>query len=290
MGAGVMTTKERRMKQDMLFRWCCRIVTFMALGVLLVLLSHIFSQGFKWLSWDFINSYPSRFADQAGIKSAVWGSIWVISFTAIFSVPFGVATAFFLEEYSNSNSKFVRLLQINIANLAGMPSIIYGLLGLTLFARGIGLGGSVLTGSLTLSLLILPVIVIASQEAIKAVPNSIRYGAYAMGARKWQVIVGQVLPAALPGIMTGVILSLSRAIGETAPLIIIGALSYVAFTPLGPFDDFTVLPVQIYNWAGRPQEEFHEIASAGIIVLLAVLFTMNLVAIMIRQKFQKYRM
>ncbi|MCH2535102.1 MAG: phosphate ABC transporter permease PstA [Bdellovibrionales bacterium] len=285
-----MTTKERRMKQDMLFRWCCRIVTFMALGVLLVLLSHIFSQGFKWLSWDFINSYPSRFADQAGIKSAVWGSIWVISFTAIFSVPFGVATAFFLEEYSNSNSKFVRLLQINIANLAGMPSIIYGLLGLTLFARGIGLGGSVLTGSLTLSLLILPVIVIASQEAIKAVPNSIRYGAYAMGARKWQVIVGQVLPAALPGIMTGVILSLSRAIGETAPLIIIGALSYVAFTPLGPFDDFTVLPVQIYNWAGRPQEEFHEIASAGIIVLLAVLFTMNLVAIMIRQKFQKYRM
>ena len=171
-----------------------------------------------------------------------------------------------------------------------MPSIIYGLLGLTLFARGIGLGGSVLTGSLTLSLLILPVIVIASQEAIKAVPNSIRYGAYAMGARKWQVIVGQVLPAALPGIMTGVILSLSRAIGETAPLIIIGALSYVAFTPIGPFDDFTVLPVQIYNWAGRPQEEFHEIASAGIIVLLAVLFTMNLVAIMIRQKFQKYRM
>ena len=136
----------------------------------------------------------------------------------------------------------------------------------------------------------MPVIVIASQEAIKAVPNSIRYGAYAMGARKWQVIVGQVLPAALPGIMTGVILSLSRAIGETAPLIIIGALSYVAFTPIGPFDDFTVLPVQIYNWAGRPQEEFHEIASAGIIVLLAVLFTMNLVAIMIRQKFQKYRM
>lgn len=285
-----MSTKERRMKQDMLFRWCCRIVTFMALSVLLILLSHIFSQGFKWLSWDFINSYPSRFADQAGIKSAVWGSIWVISFTALFSVPFGVATAFFLEEYSNSNSKFVRLLQINIANLAGMPSIIYGLLGLTLFARGIGLGGSVLTGSLTLSLLILPVIVIASQEAIKAVPNSIRYGAYAMGARKWQVIVGQVLPAALPGIMTGVILSLSRAIGETAPLIIIGALSYVAFTPVGPFDDFTVLPVQIYNWAGRPQEEFHEIASAGIIVLLAVLFTMNLVAIMIRQKFQKYRM
>lgn len=285
-----MSTKDRRMKQDMLFRWCCRIVTFMALSVLLILLSHIFSQGFKWLSWDFINSYPSRFADQAGIKSAVWGSIWVISFTALFSVPFGVATAFFLEEYSNSNSKFVRLLQINIANLAGMPSIIYGLLGLTLFARGIGLGGSVLTGSLTLSLLILPVIVIASQEAIKAVPNSIRYGAYAMGARKWQVIVGQVLPAALPGIMTGVILSLSRAIGETAPLIIIGALSYVAFTPIGPFDDFTVLPVQIYNWAGRPQEQFHEIASAGIIVLLAVLFTMNLVAIMIRQKFQKYRM
>ena len=285
-----MSTKEKRLKQDLIFRWTCRLVTFMALSVLLVLLSHIFSQGFKWLSMDFLTSYPSRFADQAGIKSAVWGSIWVISFTAIFSVPFGVATAFFLEEYSNSNSKFVRLLQINIANLAGMPSIIYGLLGLTLFARGIGLGGSVLTGSLTLSLLILPVIVIASQEAIKAVPNSIRYGAYAMGARKWQVILGQVLPAALPGIMTGVILSLSRAIGETAPLIIIGALSYVAFTPIGPFDDFTVLPVQIYNWAGRPQEEFHEIASAGIIVLLAVLFTMNLVAILIRQKFQKYRM
>lgn len=285
-----MSIKARRKRQDLMFKWCCRAVTFLAISVLLILLSHIFSQGFKWLSWDFINSFPSRFAGKAGIKSAVWGSIWVISLTAVFSVPFGVATAFFLEEYSNSNSKFVRLLQINIANLAGMPSIIYGLLGLTLFARGLGLGGSVLTGSFTLSLLILPVIVIASQEAIKAVPNSIRYGAYAMGARKWQVILGQVLPAALPGIMTGVILSLSRAIGETAPLIIIGALSYVAFTPLGPFDDFTVLPVQIYNWAGRPQEEFHEVASAGIIVLLAVLFTMNLIAILIRQKFQKYRM
>lgn len=285
-----MTNKSRRNQQDIIFKWSCKLVTFLALGILVILLSHILGQGFKWLSLDFINSFPSRFAHKAGIKSAISGSLWVISLTAIISVPFGVATAFFLEEYANSNSKFLRLLQINIANLAGMPSIIYGLLGLTLFSRGLGLGASVLTGSLTLSLLILPVIVIASQEAIKAVPNSIRYAAYAMGARKWQVILGQVLPAALPGIMTGVILSLSRAIGETAPLIIIGALSYIAFTPIGPLDDFTVLPVQIYNWAGRPQEEFHEIASAGILVLLGVLFTMNLIAVLIRQKFQKYRM
>ena len=179
---------------------------------------------------------------------------------------------------------------MNIANLAGMPSIVYGLLGLAIFVRFFGLGRSLMAGSMTLALLILPVIVIAAQEAIRAVPSSLREAAHGMGVHKWRVVMEQVLPASLPGIMTGVILALSRAICESAPLIMIGALSYVAFLPSSPMDSFTVLPVQIFNWASRPQEEFHYIAAAGIIVLLVVLFSMNFLAVFIRQKFQRYRL
>jgi len=183
----------------------------------------------------------------------------------------------------------IRWMNINISNLAGMPSIVYGLLGLTIFVRFFDLGRSLWAGALTLSLLVLPVIIISSQETIRAVPNDIREAAYALGARRWQVIAGQILPAALPGMMTGLILALSRAIGESAPMIMVGALAYVAFIPEGPSDPFTVLPIQIFNWAGRPQADFHGLAGAGIIVLLLVLFTMNLSAVLIRQRFQRYK-
>jgi phosphate transport system permease protein len=206
--------------------------------------------------------------------------------TALFSIPIGVATALYLEEYALKN-RCNTWIEINISNLAGVPSIVYGMLGLILFVRGLDFGRSVLAGSLTMSLLILPVIIMVSREAIRAVPQSLRQGALALGATKWQSIWHHVLPAALPGIVTGVILALSRAIGETAPLIMIGALTYVAFVPEGPMDGFTALPIQIFNWASRPQEAFHSLAAAGIIVLMFVLLVMNGAAVWIRQRFQK---
>ena len=278
-----------RKKRATYFLWACRGVTSLSIFILGVLLFNILSEGLAWLNVEFLNRFPSRFPAKAGIKSALFGSLWLISMTAFISVPVGVATAFYLEEYAPKN-KLIRFFQINIANLAGMPSIVYGLLGLTIFVRFFNLDRSLWSGSLTLSLLILPVIIIASGEAIRQVPDSIRFGAFALGARRWQVILGQLLPASLPGIMTGVILALSRAIGESAPLIMVGAFSYIAFIPEGPADPFTALPIQIFNWAGRPQEDFHGIAAAGIIVLLGVLFVMNFVAVMIRQKFQRYKM
>lgn len=278
-----------RKKREIYFIWICRVVTFFAIFILGILLFHILKEGMAWLNFEFLNRFPSRFPAKAGIKSALFGSLWLISMTALIAIPIGVSTAFYLEEYAPKKG-LTRFFQINISNLAGMPSIVYGLLGLAIFVRFFDLDRSLWAGSLTLSLLVLPVIIISSQEAIRAVPDSIRFGAYALGARRWQVILGQLLPAALPGIMTGVILALSRAIGESAPLIMIGALSYVAFIPEGPGDPFTVLPVQIFNWAGRPQADFHGIAAAGIIVLLVVLFIMNFGAVMIRQKFQRYKM
>ncbi len=278
-----------RRRKEFLFKKVCIGFTLFSVFVLFVLLAQIIFQGCTWLNWNFLTSFPSRFPTQAGLISALYGSIWVISLTAFFAIPFGVSTAVYLEEYAKKNF-LNRLIQINIANLAGMPSIIYGLIGLTVFVRYMHMGRSILAGSLTLALLVVPIIIISSQEAIRAVPSSLREAAYALGARRWQVVLGQVLPAALPGIMTGVILSISRAIGETAPLIVIGALSYVAFVPNGPMDTFTVLPVQIYNWVGRPQHDFHSIAAAGIIVLLVVLLSMNFVAVLIREKFQKYKL
>jgi len=277
-----------RLKRDELFVLLCRSVTFFAVGILCLLLYHILNEGLSWLNFNFLNHFPSRFPYKAGVKSALFGSLWLISMTALFAVPLGIATAFYLEEYAPKN-RLMRWIQINISNLAGMPSIVYGLLGLTIFVRFFELDRSLWAGSLTLSLLVLPMIIISSQEAIRAVPNAICAAAYALGARPWQVILGQILPAALPGIMTGLILAISRAIGESAPLIMVGALSYVAFVPESPLDPFTALPIQIFNWAGRPQADFHGLAGAGIIVLLTVLFTMNLVAVLIRQRSQKYK-
>lgn len=262
------------------------ISTIFAIVALVVLITQIFYRGWQWLDWQFISSYPSRFPEKAGIKSAFAGSIWLILLTAPISFIIGVGTAIYLEEYAK-NSWFSRLVKLNISNLAGVPSIIYGLLGLAIFVRGIDLGRSLLAGSLTMALLILPIIVVAAQEAIIAVPESIKHAALALGATRWQTIKTVTLPTALPGILTGTILAVSRAIGETAPLIMIGALSFVAFLPTGPMDGFTALPIQIFNWTSRPQEEFQNVAAAGIIILLLLLLTMNSVAIIVRNKFQK---
>ncbi len=263
-------------------------MAFLGIAVLAILLYTILREGLPWLAPHFLTNFPSRKATQAGIYAAIWGSVWIMCLTALISVPVGIATAFYLEEYM-PEGKFSDLVQVNIATLAGMPSIIYGLVGLTVFVRAFGMGKSVLAGALTLSLLILPVIVISAQGAIRAVPRTLRDAAYALGARKWQVTLGQVLPAAASGIMTGIILALSRAMGETAPLILIGALSYVAFVPESMNDSFTVLPVQIFNWAGRPSADFHGLAAAGIIVLMVFLFILNLVAIVIRERAQRYK-
>ena len=235
---------------------------------------------------DFLSSFPSRFPERAGILSALAGTLWLISLVAIISIPIGVATAIFIEEFGGKG-KLVQFIDINISNLAGVPSIVYGIIGLTIFVRGLALERSLISGALTMSLLILPVIIIASKEAIRTVPVSIRHAAIALGATQWQTVWSHVLPASFPGILTGVILALSRAIGETAPLIMIGALTYVAFVPEGPMDSFTALPIQIFNWVSRPQQEFHELAAAAIIVLLVVLLAMNSLAIFIRYKMEK---
>ena len=276
--------RKRRIK-EFLFCNLCRSMTWLVMLVLGALLFHVTHAGIKWIDWGFLTSFPSRFPDQAGIKSALYGTAWLMFFTALFSIPLGVGAALYLEEYAKKN-KLNAWIEINIANLAGVPSIVYGMLGLIIFVRGIGFGRSVLAGSLTMTLLILPVIIIVSREAIKAVPQSLRNAALAIGATKWQTIWHHVLPSSLPGIITGIILALFRAIGETAPLIMIGALTYIAFVPEGPLDSFTALPIQIFNWASRPQADFHSLAAAGIMVLLAVLLFMNGLSVWIRHRSQ----
>ena len=275
---------------------------------LVVLLTRILIEGVPWLSWGFLTNYPSRHPEIAGIRSAMMGTIWVMALTALFTVPIGVGAAIYLEEYAPKNW-LTNLIEINISNLAGVPSIVYGLLGWALFVQlwpmikydserldgllswgpfvvELGMGRVVMAGALTLSLLVLPIVILASREAIRAVPNEYRLGAYALGADQWQMIKGAVLPSAIPGILTGTILALSRAIGEAAPVIAISALVYLTFVPTDPFDQFTVMPIQIYNWVGRPQEDFQSLAAAGIIILLGILLTMNAVAVILRNKYQ----
>jgi len=279
---------KRRQVTSRVFAFLCFAVTMLAFACLIWLLWGIFKEGFNHVSWSFITSFPSRFAEKAGIKAALYGSIYVLMVCMAFSVPVGIGASIFLQEYSERN-KFARFAQVNIANLAGVPSIVYGILGLALFVRMLNFERSVLAGGLTLGLLVLPIVIIAAQEALRAVPNSLRDGSYALGATKWQTISRQVLPVAAPGILTGVILALARAMGETAPLVMMGALTYVAFVPQGLRDSFTALPIQIFNWTGRPQEEFQQIAAAGIIVLLGVLLTLNGVAIFLRYRFSRSR-
>ncbi|MGB5526895.1 MAG: phosphate ABC transporter permease PstA [Gemmatimonadota bacterium] len=269
-----------------MFQVACLASIGFSIAVLAILLVDVARDGLRWVSWDFLTHFPSRIPERAGIKSAILGSLWMMGLTAGISFPLGVGAAIYLEEYSPRNW-ITRLLQTNISNLAGVPSIVYGILGLAIFVRFFGFGRSVLAGAATLALLVLPVVIIAAQEALKAVPNSLREASYGVGATKWQTIRHQVFPVALPGILTGTILSLSRAIGETAPLIMIGALTFIAFSPTSPMDPFTVLPIQIFNWTAKPQAEFHELAAGAIVVLLFVLLVMNAGAIILRNKFQK---
>jgi phosphate transport system permease protein len=275
-----------RKASDNILYILCLIGIIIALLSLLVLLSDSLVDGLPWLSFKFLTSFPSRFPEEAGLLAALSGSLWVIGLTAVISFPIGVASALYLEEYAPQN-RLTSFIQLNIANLAGVPSIVYGILGLGLFVRAWMLGRSVLAGALTMTLLILPVIIIASREAIRSIPNAHRQGAYALGASQWQVTQKIVLSESFPGILTGTILSLSRAIGESAPMIAIAALVYVRFVPTGPLDRFTVLPIQIYNWMSLPQNEFRGLAAAGIIVLLVVLLAMNSIAIFIRNRYQR---
>ncbi|SHM43958.1 phosphate ABC transporter membrane protein 2, PhoT family (TC 3.A.1.7.1) [Caldanaerovirga acetigignens] len=277
---------ERRKWIDATSKFAFAGSAFFGVTVLFVLLFRIILDSLGWLDLQFLTSFPSRFPEKAGIFPALLGTIYVILITAAFSIPIGIAAAIFLEEYAKKN-KLVSFIQLNIYNLAGVPSIVYGILGLTVFVRWMKLGRSLLAGGLTMGILVLPVVIVSAQEAIRAVPDSWREAAYALGATKWQTVRYVVLPTALPGIMTGVILALSRAIGETAPLIPIGALTFIRTLPKSPFDSFTVLPIQIYNWTSRPQEDFRAIAAAAIVVLLFVLLSMNFVAIMIRNKYQR---
>jgi phosphate transport system permease protein len=278
-------TLHRRLL-DWAFQGVALVVLVAALGSLALLVADVISDGAARLNWQFLTSIPSRRAGDAGIYNALMGSLFVIAVTGALSLPIGVSAAIYLEEYGG-RSRLARLIEINIANLAAVPSIIYGLLGLGLFVRAMQMERSVLAGASTLALLVLPVVILATREALRTVPKSIREGSYALGATQWQTIQHQVLPMAFPGILTGLILSLSRAIGETAPLITIGALTYVPFAPDSIWSAFTVLPIQIFNWVSRPQADFHANAAAGIIVLLVMLVVMNATAIFLRDRFQR---
>lgn len=262
--------------------------TLFGIVALAVLLISVAGDGFGRLSWDFISGYPSRFADRAGIQAALFGTLWIMGLTALFAIPTGIGAAIYLEEFAPRNW-LTKVIETNINNLAGVPSIIYGLLGLAIFVRMLALERSVLAGGLTIALLVLPIIIVASREGLRSVPPSIREGSLGLGASQWQTVRFQVLPAAIPNMLTGVILALSRAIGETAPLITLGALLFVPFNPSGLSSQFTVLPIQIFNWLSRPQVEFQNTAAAGIIVLLALLLTMNAIAIGLRNYFERNR-
>ena len=281
-----MNNIQKNRLKDQIFKVWGISCTLFGLILLAVFIGDILIDGIMRIDWNFITDLPSRKAERSGIYTALMGSIWILFLTTLIAFPVGVAAGVYLEEYSNKN-RFSAILEINISNLAGVPSIIYGLLGLEVFVRIMGLGASVLAGSLTLSLLILPIIIVATREAIKAVPKSIKDASYALGASKWQTIWNQVLPASSGGILTGVILALSRAVGETAPLIVVGALAYVPFAPESPMDEFSVLPIQIFNWISRPQHGFIENAAAAIIILLLITFFMNGIAVYFRNKWQK---
>jgi len=287
-GSSESAFDRRRRLKGAVFAWMCGLATLVGVVALAVLLGDVLMDGLGRLDIGFLTSFASRFPERAGVKAALAGSVWILSLTAIIAFPISVAAAIYLEEYAQ-RGWITTAIQTNIANLAGVPSIVYGILGLALFVRALGFERSVLSGALTLSLLIMPVIIMASQEALRAVPHTIREAAYGLGATRWQVVSRQVLPMAMPGVLTGTILALSRAVGETAPLIMVGAVGFLAFTPKGLTDQFTVLPLQIYNWISRPQEEFRQLAAAGIIVLLLLLLTMNGVAIILRNRAQVRR-
>lgn len=280
-----MSNIKARKRKDKLFHGMVFLSTLIAVAVLGVLLADILSSGLKWITPEFFTNFTSRIPERAGILAGIMGSLWIIAITAVVAIPVGVGTAIYLEQYAK-DSKFKSLIEINISNLAGVPSIVYGILGLGVFVTFFGFGRSILSGALTLALLILPVIIVSSQEAIKSVPREQIEAGYALGLSRWQIVTDVILPYAFPSIMTGNILALSRALGETAPLIMVGAVSFIAFTPKGVLDEFTVLPMQIYNWTSRPQESFQGLAAGAIIVLLVILFITNGISIVLRNKYE----
>jgi phosphate transport system permease protein len=280
-------TAMRRKVANALFGLLAFLAIFASLVTLVALLIDVVVRGGSSVDLQFFTSSPSRIPAKAGILPALVGTLWVTTLVAIMTFPIGVAAAIYLEEYAG-RGRWSRLLRINISNLAGVPSIVYGIFGLALFVRLLGLGRTVFAAALTLSLLILPVVIISSMEAIRAVPPSQREAAYALGATRWQMVRRALLPAAAPGILTGIVLAVGRAVGETAPLILIGAVTFVTFVPVNPFEDkYTVLPIQIFNWAGRPQAAFQEISAAAILVLLVLMFLLNLVAIILRARLSR---
>ena len=280
-------TTTRRKGANALFGLLAFLAIFASLVTLVALLFDVVVRGGSSVDLQFFTSAPSRIPAKAGILPALVGTLWVTTLVAIMTFPIGVAAAIYLEEYAG-RGRWSRLLRINISNLAGVPSIVYGIFGLALFVRLLGLGRTVFAAALTLSLLILPVVIISSMEAIRAVPPSQREAAYALGATRWQMVRRALLPAAAPGILTGIVLAVGRAVGETAPLILIGAVTFVTFVPVNPFEDkYTVLPIQIFNWAGRPQAAFQEISAAAILVLLVLMFLLNLVAVILRARLSR---
>ena len=276
--------------KDVAFRLAMLTCLAASAGVLGLLLFDVLRDGLPKLTTQLVSNFPSSQSAQAGLQPALFGTIWIIAVCLVFIVPVGVATAVYLEEYADSTKWWNRLIEVNIQNLAAVPSIVYGILGLAFLVRGpLNLGRVVLAGGLTLGLLVLPVVIISGREAIRAVPPSIREGSMALGATQWQTIYKQVLPASIPGIATGVILALSRAIGETAPLIVVGAATFITFNPSGLTGDgggFSALPIQIFSWISQPQDEFKQLAAAGIVLLLGLLIVMNGVAIYLRNRYE----
>lgn len=277
--------RRNRLRAEAAFIWLCRFAVFVPLAALAVLIGDVAIDGLGRVDWSFIHSMPSRHADKAGIWPALVGSVYLITLTGLIAVPLGVGAAVYLEEYGR-NSRFAGVIEVAIANLAGVPSIIYGLLGLEVFVRFAGFGPTLIAGALTLALLVMPIIIMASREALRTVEDSYREAGMALGATRWQVIRRVVLPMCLPGILTGAILAISRAIGETAPLIVIGAVVYISFLPDGIDSEFTALPLQIFNWASMPQQAFLTNAAAGIVVLLITLIVLNGAAIILRNRAQ----
>ncbi len=285
-----MNSSQKNRLVDRAFQVFAVLCTAFGVAVLLLLLADVVSRGAGRLSWEFLSNLPSRFPERAGIYTALMGMLWLMVMTVLIAFPLGIGAGIYLEEYGKK-SRLANLIEINISNLAGVPSVIYGILGLELFNRMLALGNSLLAGALTLALLILPIIIVSTREAIKAVPKSLREGSLALGASRWQTIRHVVLPSAFGGIITGLILSISRAVGETAPLIVVGALVYIPFVPEGPLDEFTVLPIQIFNWITRPQEGFVINAAAAIIVLLLFTFLLNGIAVYLRNRwYQKVKL
>ncbi|MFN3365622.1 MULTISPECIES: phosphate ABC transporter permease PstA [Exiguobacterium] len=282
--ASVSQRIKRRLQLNEIFKYVFLAGLVFALLVLSTLIYDVVSKGGGWVNLDFLRNFPSRRPEQAGLYPALIGSLWLMMLIVPMVFIVGVGAAIYLEEYAPKN-RVTSFIEVNISNLAGVPSIVFGLLGLTIFVRIMELGNSIMAGALTLGLMSLPIVIVASQEALRSVKMELRHASLALGASKWQTTFNVVLPSAIPGIITGIILAVSRAIGETAPLIMVGAATFISTTPSNVFSDFTALPIQIYNWTSRPQAEFQNLAAAGIIVLMTMLIIMNSAAIYIRNKY-----